>query len=117
MIAPIYPAASAAPLLFLALQKIARTPTSRLRCGYHVTARYQPCLGWRAHNCRVGHAVTDKSLRPLGQGMLIDRYLAGGIVGTQLPLSIAGAFDTRPLANLALDAAHHAEVISLDVWA
>jgi hypothetical protein len=117
MLAPIYPPSAAAPLLFLSLVKIARTPTPRLRVGYQVTPRYPLCAE-RPLRPFIAHCVqTDKNLRRLGQALLLDRYLAGGIVGTELPLSIAGAIDTRPLANLALDAAYNANANGLDVWA
>src|SRR2546421_160099 len=74
MLAPIYPPSAAAPLLFLALEKIARTPTSRLRVGYHVTSRYgdYPIANCVKHDSGAA-APRLKSLRPLGQALYLDR--------------------------------------------
>jgi hypothetical protein len=117
MVAPIYPTSAAAPLLFLALEKIARTPTPRLYVGYHVSPAtcaelyHRP---WRA--ARIG-PNTDKSTRPLGEALYLDRLLAGGIVNDNLRLN-AATLDTRPLANLSIDAQRNATVgMLVDVWA
>src|SRR5438552_964509 len=120
MLAPIYPPSAAAPLLFLALEKIARTPTPRLRVGYHVTSRYgESCIASGVKHDSGAAAPRLKSLRPLGQALYLDRLLAGGIVGDILPLSMNGAgLDTRPLANLVLDAGGNSTLgAMIDVWA
>jgi hypothetical protein len=115
MPAPIYPTTAAAPLLFLGLQKIARTPTPRLEVGYRIQPRYDvlpPPIApfW------IAGPLTMKGLRPLGQALLLDRLLAGGIVGEELPLSIAA--DTRPIINRMLDMSGPGQLgIFLDVWA
>ena len=120
MVAPISPTTAAAPLLFLALEKIARTPRPRLEVGYRVMPRYEgpvcaalpPLVG----ECWAAGAPRLRGLRPLGQALLLDRLLAGGILGEMLPLAIAG--DPRPVANQALDFAAAAPLgIFLDVWA
>jgi hypothetical protein len=88
MTAPILAPTAAAPLLWLGLQKIARTPRARLAVGYRIVCRnrqYAPC------GC--GATQVDVSKLPLGARLRLERFLAGGIVGEVLPLSL---FNCRP---------------------
>lgn len=110
MLAPIQPPTAAAPLVFLALVKIARTPTARLALGYRLLAR-SACPPIASPCCDAGRMcrTVDKNLRPLGEGLLLDRLLAGGIVGQVLPLALARGCPCVPLAN-ALVVAHQQAV-------
>ena len=84
MPAPILAPTAAAPLLWLGLQKIARTPRPRLAVGYRLICRqpYGP-------GCDCGSApVADPSKLPLGVRLRLERFLAGGIVGETLPLTL-----------------------------
>jgi hypothetical protein len=108
MLAPIPPPTAAAPLLFLALQKIARTPTPRLEVGYRLVDS-SLCLQ------RLGgpppfaacERIVARDQRPLGQALFLDRVLAGGIVGEFLPMHRFCPADVLPLANLCIDAGVH----------
>lgn len=82
MITALYGPSGATPLLWLGLQKIARTPTARLAVGYRLLPRHVS----------------------LGTWWYLDRLLAGGITGEPLPLWTLGARDIRPLVNQRLDA-------------
>ena len=82
MISAVYGPGSAAPLLWLGLQKIARTPTPRLTVGYRLMPR---------------HVLS------LGEWWYLDRLLAGGITGEMLPIWTVFPRDTRPVANQVLD--------------
>lgn len=94
MIPPLSPL-SASPLLFLGLQKIARTVTGRLYVGYHVVAR-----------CGCTRRLTRAcGPRPFGASLNVDRILAGGTTGEVLPLSIERTIDTRPVLIRAIDCA------------
>lgn len=117
---------AAAPLLWLGLQKIARTPTARLAVGYHLVPRIDcPPPGAicalpfvcppipPGRPVEVADCIADlpvhlvpRGLRPLGLGLYLDRLLAGGIVGETLPLSLVCL--AMPLANLCVEAREHA---------
>jgi hypothetical protein len=66
MIRAVWAPAAAAPLLWLGLQKIARTPTARLAMAYR---------------------LVPQRIYPLGARLYLERLLAGGIVGETLPLA------------------------------
>lgn len=120
MLAPIRPPLAAAPLLFLALQKVARTQTARLAVGYRLVPRwpaivdvYIPADTWLIEHPQlvaagVARRLADKSLHRIGEALYLDRLLAGGIVGEELPLSVLLPDVIVPLANLRLDAERHA---------
>jgi hypothetical protein len=92
MIAALSPL-SASPLLCAGLQKIAHTMTGRLYVGYHVVPR-----------CGCNRRLTRAcGPRPFGASLNLDRILAGGTTGEQLPLSIERSIDTRPLLIRAID--------------
>lgn len=108
MLAPIPSVGKAAPLLFLALQKIARTPLARLRMGYRILHGCE-CpypTGALGGPIECGRLV-DRNLRPIGNALLLDRILAGGIVGELLPMHLVCGATTVPLINcqIELDAA------------
>lgn len=73
----VYSVAAAVPNLALALRKISYTPTARLRSAYHLVPRY-------AQECPKAEIP---GLRPLGNGLLLERILMGGVVGEALPLA------------------------------
>jgi hypothetical protein len=117
---------AAEPLLWLGLQKIARTPTGRLAVGYHLISRdgcpppgaicAPPFVGAPlppGPPVDVADFFADHpahlfphGVRPLGLGLYLDRLLAGGIVGEFLPLSRVCL--AMPLANLWVEAREHA---------
>lgn len=108
MPAPILPINTAAPLLFLALRKIAHTPRARLQVGYRVVPRRgcpEPFIPVPPAGCAGPTPIRGQ--RPLGAALLLDRILAGGIVGEWLPMHLDRVCDARPLANRWLDAAEH----------
>jgi len=85
----VYSTTAAAPLLFLALRKIAMTPRARLQTGYRIEPSVDDCYT-PAVACDRAHLLPHeqiKGLRPLGNAMYLDRLLAGGIVGDGLPLA------------------------------
>jgi hypothetical protein len=110
----VYSVTAAAPSLSWGLYKIAHTPTSRLRVGYHVVPRFEgPRYDCRFDSARFDSARLDmaqpalahlkprtevRGLRPLGNALYLDRLIAGGIVADTLPLT--NLSDTLPLANL-----------------
>jgi len=96
-----------APLLPLILAKIARTPAARLAVGYKLECRpslrpwnalpFEPSWITKACNSQVpprwltfigaqGDPWLAPFERPLGVSLLIDRLIAGGILGTVLPI-------------------------------
>jgi hypothetical protein len=105
MVCPIAPM-SASPLLYAALQRIARTPTARLAVGYRILPKYYVC----AHCCPP---------RTLGEALLVDRIATGGNVGDILPLSIVRDLDTVPLILHAIVVERQQADIGnlIDVWA
>ena len=108
MLCPIYSTTAASPLLFLGLQKIARTITPRLAVGYRIVSRT---------DC---HCTTPAE-RPLGDLLYLDRLLAGGIVGEVLPLTTIRpnciqACHGGPLMNQQLDADRDCVGHILDVF-
>lgn len=97
---------SAAPLLYLGLQKIARTPTPRLAVAYKLVPRREPYVervvltGRCNHSCELRKllrqcedavhalaAVDDENLRPTAAAIYRDFLLAAGTVGEILPLA------------------------------
>ena len=89
----VYSVTAAAPSLAWGLYKIAHTPTSRLRVGYHVVPRYD-CAFDSARVDLTTPALAHlkprteiRGLRPLGNALYLDRLIAGGIVGDTLPLA------------------------------
>jgi hypothetical protein len=85
----VYSATAAVPNLAYGLRKIAHTPRARLQVGYRLLPKevdcYTPaCECDRAQLCPHWEV---RGLRPLGNALLVDRILAGGIVGEALPLA------------------------------
>ena len=99
------PLTAVGPQLYLALQKIARTPTARLAVGYKIVPRRETCfdrceraacsaarrdlypgaapwLTWVAQN-----PIDDENLRPPGSAIYRDFLLAAGNTGDLLPLA------------------------------
>ena len=84
----VYSTTAAAPLLWLGLQKIARTPRPRLQVGYKIMPHYIDCY---TPSCELRRAELlprweVRGIRPLGNALYLDRLLAGGTVGEALPL-------------------------------
>jgi hypothetical protein len=89
MSTPILAPTAAAPLLWLGLQKISRTPRPRLAVGYRLVCRRGSRRG-----CGCGTAAAaDPSKLPPGARLRLERFLAGGVAGETLPLSL---FNCRP---------------------
>ncbi|MCE9605207.1 MAG: hypothetical protein K8U03_09940 [Planctomycetia bacterium] len=89
----VYSVTAAAPSLSWGLYKIAHTPTARLRVAYHLTPRNE-CRTDTCHLSACDPSYTQvkprfeiRGIRPLGNAMYLDRLLAGGIVGEDLPLA------------------------------
>jgi len=114
---------SVAPSLALGLQKIARTPAPRLAVGYHIVPRLPYCVPRLDLICecaidvpqnRPGEFVAFLGLEwehaqkqleiTLGEEWLLERLIAGGIVGERLPLSniLCDAYQRGPLPPGAL---------------
>jgi hypothetical protein len=105
---------AAAPLLWLTWQKVAHTPTARLSLVYKIVPK-NPCFVVRPcgpPKCPEPPGVLaecdllcspkcapGKLERPLGQKLLLERLLAGGILGEQLPLWLERVCNGLPLAN------------------
>lgn len=121
MLCRVYAPTAAAPLLWLGLQKIARTPAPRLAVGYRLAPRVdRPCGGtfstcldicWHVGNVppHLACRYLDTPVliaRPLGENLLLERIVAGGIVG-----------ETLPLANRRLEAECQGLYPLIDVWA
>ncbi len=74
----IYSTTAAVPNLAYGLRKIAYTPTARLAVAYRLERR---------HDVEDCARVDVRGLRPLGNALLLERILAGGIVGETLPIA------------------------------
>lgn len=114
----ITPTTTAVPLLFLGLQKIARTPTARLPVGYRLQPRYvYGDVPVAAREYPLPWALAVRRALSLGEVWYLQRLLAGGITGEVLPLTGMDG-DARPLANVAIDDTQHPPLgIFIDVWA
>lgn len=80
---PLYPIA-ASPSLSLALFRLAHTPTARLAINYILRPRRLPLVPTRPYERSLGAALTLG--RSLGTALEVDRYVTGGIIGTQLAI-------------------------------
>lgn len=104
---PILPltATQTAPLLPLVLAKIARTPRARLSILYHLQPRcgptrcaspkeppaqqprpLHPAEADNRQRWNVGALVQPLGRRALGEALLVDRLIAGGILGSTLKI-------------------------------
>ena len=124
MLRPIHAATAYSPQLAVGLRKIARTPTARLTVGYRVKARWIHSDGILHRAAAVGscravatasrlHAINAAQAiprataippLPIGAEMLVQRMVAGGIVGEALPLAVVRRdLDRRDLLGSILD--------------
>ncbi len=104
MVQPIAPLL-ASPLLGAALYRIAHAPLGRLAVGYRIVPRWL----YKSH-AQLGP-------RSLGASWYVDRLIAGGIVGEELPITIVRDLAPKPLIIQAIEADQRQVLgVNLDVW-